>query len=263
MSEQPKPAFGPGSFMWWECGTRDLAKSKDFYSKVVGWTYDEMDMGPAGKYQILKAGDKGAGGMMAMTGPEWGEIPSHWAFYIDVKDVDAESKRVPELGGKVLHPPTDIPNVGRFCAVQDPAGAHVYLMTPTEHAKEPPCPEHGHFIWVELLSRDFAKASKFYGELLGWEAQEMPMPDGNYTVFTKDGANVGGGMPMPAEAPAEAPSHWVGYIHVTDLDKALATAKAEGAQELFPVMEVPNVGRFTQIMDPAGAVVALMTPAPM
>lgn len=262
MSEQPKPAFGVGSIMWHELATRDQAKSKQFYARLLGWTYEEMDLGPNGKYQIIKAGEgPGVGGMMEMKG-EWGDLPSHWAYYIDVEDVDASVKRVEELGGKVMHPATDIPP-GRFSAVQDPAGAHVYIMTPTAHAAEPPCPEPGHFLWVELMSHDFAKASKFYGELLGWKATEMPMPDGNYTIFTKDGANVAGGMQMPAEVPAEAPSFWVGYIHVPDIDKSVKTAEAEGAKLLMPVMEVPNVGRFVHIQDPTGAVVAIMQPAPM
>ena len=68
---------------------------------------------------------------------------------------------------------------------------------------------------------------------------------------------------MPAHVPEEVPSHWVGYIHVADIDGSLDVVKAAGGQILFPVMGVPNVGRFTQLRDPSGAVVALMTSAPM
>ena len=263
MSEQPKPACGPGSFLWHELATRDVAKAKDFYTKLVGWTYDEMDMGPAGKYNIVKSGEKMAGGMMGMQGEVWGDLPSHWGYYIDVADVDATARKVPELGGKVMHGPSDIPDIGRFCVVQDPSGAHVYMMTPTEHAKEPPSPEVGEFLWVELMSHNFAKAKDFFTKLLGWEAQEMPMPNGAYTLFVKDGANVGGGMQMPPEVPKETPGFWMGYIHVADIDATAKQAEAEGGHVMFPPMEVPNVGRFTHIQDPTGAVVAFMTPAPM
>ncbi|MCZ7606788.1 MAG: VOC family protein [Planctomycetota bacterium] len=263
MSEQPKPAFGPGSFMWWECWTRDLKKAKEFYAKVVGWSYEEVDMGPGGIYTLLKVGDKKVGGMAQMDGPEWGELPSHWAYYIDVEDVDSAHQRVRELGGKALHDIIDAPGIGRFFPAQDPAGAHLYLMQPEKRAAEPPCADAGSFLWVELMSRDFAKAEKFYSELLGWNGVKMPMPGGEYTLFQVRGANAGGGMPMPAEVPAEAPSCWVGYIHVPNVDKAAETAQQLGAQLLVPVMDIPNVGRFTQIMDPTGAVVALMTPAPM
>ncbi|MCA8916423.1 MAG: VOC family protein [Planctomycetes bacterium] len=263
MTEQPKPAFGPGSFMWHEHATRDQKKSMDFYSKVFGWKYEEMDLGPNGKYQIIKAPGEGpgVGGMMEMKG-EWGDMPSHWAYYIDVEDVDAAVARVEGLGGKVMHPATDIPP-GRFAAIQDPTGAHVYIMKPTEHAKEVPCGEPGHFIWVELMARDFEKARVFYSELVGWKSEEMPMPEGKYTLFRNTNGNVGGGMEMPHDVPKEVPSNWVGYIHVADIEKSCKDVEAAGGQVIFPPMEVPNVGRFSHIADPNGAMVAIMQPAVM
>jgi hypothetical protein len=42
---------------------------------------------------------------------------------VAVTDCDASANKVTKLGGKVLVPPTDIPNVGRFAIVQDPQGA--------------------------------------------------------------------------------------------------------------------------------------------
>ena len=56
------------------------------------------------------------------------EVPSHWMAYITVNDVDAVVKKVPELGGEVMHGPMDIPQVGRFCIIKDPTGAVVSLM---------------------------------------------------------------------------------------------------------------------------------------
>jgi predicted enzyme related to lactoylglutathione lyase len=68
---------------------------------------------------------------------------------------------------------------------------------------------------------------------------------------------------MPKEIPAEVPSNWTGYIQVPDIDKTCKDVEAAGGQLMFPIMEVPDVGRFTHIQDPAGAVVAVMQPAPM
>jgi hypothetical protein len=60
--------------------------------------------------------------MMAIDGPMKG-APSHWLTYFEVTDVDASAKLVTELGGQVVSPPMDIPNVGRFAVVRDPQGA--------------------------------------------------------------------------------------------------------------------------------------------
>jgi hypothetical protein len=46
-----------------------------------------------------------------------------------VDDVDDRAAKVKELGGTVCVPPTDIPNVGRFCVINDPTGAAVSLIT--------------------------------------------------------------------------------------------------------------------------------------
>ena len=264
MSEEGKPAFGIGSFLWHELKSRDLAKAKDFYAKVCGWSYEEMDMGPAGKYTMIKVGDKSVGGAMAMEGPDWGEMPSHWSYYLDVEDVDSAAAKVKELGGEQNFPIMDVPDVGKFTPISAPDGSHVYIMTPAHRATEPPCPDAGHFLWVELMSRDWDKAKEFYSKLMGWNVQEMPMPEGYvYNILMAGNGSAGGAMPMPPEVPAEVPSHWTGYIHVPDIDKALEAVQANGGQVTMPTMEVANVGRFAHIMDPAGAAVALMTPAQM
>jgi predicted enzyme related to lactoylglutathione lyase len=41
-----------------------------------------------------------------------------------VEDPDATARKATELGGKVVVPPTDIPDVGRFATLADPQGAH-------------------------------------------------------------------------------------------------------------------------------------------
>ncbi|MFM2045119.1 MAG: hypothetical protein RLY86_3695 [Pseudomonadota bacterium] len=124
---QPMPAIG--TICWNELATRDLDKAKAFYGGLLGWTYAEVPMEGGVTYVIAKCNGKDAGGMMKMEGEMWGDIPSHWMGYIAVADVDASAARVAELGGTVCVPPTDIPNVGRFCVINDPTGAPISLMT--------------------------------------------------------------------------------------------------------------------------------------
>jgi len=56
-------------------------------------------------------------------------VPAHWMAYIAVDDVDAAAAKLDSLGGTLIHGPQDIPNVGRFCIIQDPTGAAVGLIT--------------------------------------------------------------------------------------------------------------------------------------
>lgn len=120
-----KPAHG--TFCWNELMTRDTEKAGKFYADLIGW--DPVDSGmPGMKYTLFKNAGKDAGGMMAMPPDVPAEVPSHWMAYITVDDVDGAAKKAGGLGGKVLVAPRDIPNVGRFCVIQDPTGAAVGLL---------------------------------------------------------------------------------------------------------------------------------------
>jgi predicted enzyme related to lactoylglutathione lyase len=74
------------------------------------------------QYTSFKNGDRPAGGMMAIT-KEMGEVPPHWLAYLAVEDTDAAVEKIKTLGGNVVVPPTDIPDVGRFAVALDPQGA--------------------------------------------------------------------------------------------------------------------------------------------
>ena len=133
MSEQTMPANG--SFCWNELSTTDDAAAMKFYTELLGWeikagtaTACEGSEAPPMVYNEIVVDGKHVGGIYKM-GPEFGGAPSHWMPYVAVEDVDAKATQVVELGGKVCVPPTDIPNTGRFCVVNDPTGATISLIT--------------------------------------------------------------------------------------------------------------------------------------
>lgn len=118
-----------GAFSWCELMTGDVAAAKSFYSKLFGWTTQDMPM-EGMTYTVVSAGGKEVGGMMK-TPPEAGGMPPAWGAYVTVDDVDATARKARELGGKVLVEPQDIPKVGRFCVLQDPQGAVISAITYT------------------------------------------------------------------------------------------------------------------------------------
>lgn len=133
MSEHKMPANG--TFCWQELATTDLDAAQSFYKTLLGWEIKEGKApecegseGPPMIYnEIVVSGDH-VGGMYKM-GPEYSGAPSHWLAYVAVDDVDAKAAQVAELGGTIRVPPTDIPNVGRFCMINDPTGATISLIT--------------------------------------------------------------------------------------------------------------------------------------
>ncbi|HNY65151.1 MAG TPA: VOC family protein [Deltaproteobacteria bacterium] len=116
-----------GAFSWSELMTTDIEGAKAFYAKLFGWETEDMPM-PGMTYTVIKAGGREIGGMMSMPKDATG-MPSMWVTYVTVDDVDKTAQDAEGLGAKVLMPPTDIPDVGRFCVIQDPQGAMINAIT--------------------------------------------------------------------------------------------------------------------------------------
>ena len=116
-----------GAFSWNELMTTDVAGAKAFYGELFGWALHD-EQAPDMVYTMAKAGDKDVAGMMAIPDEAKG-MPATWGAYVTVDDVDKQVKRVESLGGKIMVPPRDIPDVGRFAVISDPQGAMLSIIT--------------------------------------------------------------------------------------------------------------------------------------
>ena len=113
------------------------------------------------------------------------------------------------------------------------------------------------FVHVELNSTDVNKAKAFYGKLFDWKLEDAPMPGGTYTMIGV-GEGTGGGM-MKQMIPG-APSSWLAYVGVDDIETATKKAKSLGATVMKDVTEVPGFGWLSIIVDPTGAMLGLWKP---
>jgi uncharacterized protein len=118
-----------GAMCWDELMTPDTAAAAQFYKATFGWTAEELEMGEGTMYTIFRVGDTRVGGMMARP-PRLKEVPPNWLTYFCTANVDDTANKVTSLGGKVIQPPTDIPNVGRFAVCQDPQNAVFAVFAP-------------------------------------------------------------------------------------------------------------------------------------
>ena len=119
-------------FIWQELVSTDQETSGNFFSKLLGWNLKQVDAGELGTYTVFQKEGQDIAGLMDPTPDTPGE-GSYWDSYIAVDDIDKCAEQTIELGGKVLVPPHDVPDVGRICAVSDPTGAIVHLMQPVNN----------------------------------------------------------------------------------------------------------------------------------
>ena len=131
-SQEAKSMSNQGKVWWNELGTRDVAGSKTFYGKVIGWSFEEMDMKSGDKYTIAMHPTGPAGGIFHMNGPQFDGVPQSWTVYFAVDDVDATCDTVKANSGSVHQPPFDIAGVGRIALVSDPSGGMFGIITPAE-----------------------------------------------------------------------------------------------------------------------------------
>lgn len=119
MSEENAPDQTPGTICWNEIITSDKSASMEFYSNLMGWTSEDMELPEGQTYTMFMQGEKMIAGCIS---PEGGKIPPMWLSYILVEDLDSTAAKAVSLGGNILMERVDLP-MGSFVIIADPQGA--------------------------------------------------------------------------------------------------------------------------------------------
>jgi predicted enzyme related to lactoylglutathione lyase len=116
-----------------EIPATNVEKLKQFYAGLFGWKIEKYP-GPMEYWMIqtVPTDDKGMlqrpgvnGGMVKKENPEQKPVN-----YISVDSVDESIKRVKKLGGKIIMPKQEVPNVGWIATAADPEGNLIALLQP-------------------------------------------------------------------------------------------------------------------------------------
>lgn len=120
----------------------------------------------------------------------------------------------------------------------------------------------GTFCWVDLGTSDPAGAKSFYGELFGWQAEDIPAGEGmTYTMLRQDGDQVAALYQLgPQQHEQGVRPHWMSYVSVEDADTTAGKARELGGTVQADPFDVLEAGRMTHVQDPTGATVAIWQP---
>jgi predicted enzyme related to lactoylglutathione lyase len=116
----------------------------------------------------------------------------------------------------------------------------------------------GTFSWAELPTSDPDDAKRFYGELFGWDFEDLPMPGdaGAYTMARLDGKDVAALF----QAREGMPTFWGSYVTVESADSTAARAADLGGTLMTEPFDVMESGRMAIVQDPTGAVFSIWQP---
>ncbi|HUR48048.1 MAG TPA: VOC family protein [Acidimicrobiales bacterium] len=248
----------PGTPSWADLGSPDLDASIEFYSGLFGW---QIDKGPeeAGGYSMAMLRGKPVAGI----GPLMSEgQPPSWSTYVSVADIEETAEKVRDNGGQVFLEPMKVEigsdHFGSMGVFADPTGAVFSAWEPHQHIGAGLVMEPGALVWNELVTRDIDVAKKFYASVFGWQGDTNDAGPTTYTEWKLGGRAIGGMLQMNEEWPLDIPAHWMTYFAVADADDAAEKAKELGATLRVPPTDIPNVGRFAVVVDPAGAQFSVM-----
>jgi predicted enzyme related to lactoylglutathione lyase len=95
----------------------DVDRARKFYSTLFGWKIEKFE-GSMEYWMISQTGDSSdkslAGGLMKRQNPQQSILN-----YVGVPSIDEYSKRINELGGKIIVPKTEIGGYGSFAVSMD------------------------------------------------------------------------------------------------------------------------------------------------
>ena len=251
-----------GRIGWYDLSTTDIQGAIDFYAKVIGWEAEAGGSPDMPYYTLIDpliSPKRCFGGIMDL--PEAVRamgVPPNWTPYVVVHDLEETCARVTELGGKVIHPPTSIPNVGSFAVLTDSQGAVFYLYRAAGEAPGHDDPKGpGEVSWHELATNDQAAAFAFYEALFGWKKMDAVDVGGDasvYQIFGRGELALGGMYNKKGQSCCM----WLLYFKVEDINAAVERVKAAGGTVQRGVTKIPDMcDLVAHCTDPQGAVFAL------
>lgn len=244
-----RTSYAPGTFSWSELATSDADSAKTFYAAVFGWEYDDNPI-PGG--QVYSMAKRDGRHVAAVFGSDQ---PPHWSCYVTVESVEETAGRAAELGGSVVAEPFDVMELGRMAVIADPAGAALCLWEPRQHIGAALVNTPGALTWNDLVTPDADAAARFYGELLGWTAEEIP-DAGGYRVI-RNGERANGGI-QPSDPAGGTPPSWMPYFGHEDVDRLVGEIGDLGGRLYNGPVRMPQ-GSIAIFGDPQGAVFAAWT----
>jgi predicted enzyme related to lactoylglutathione lyase len=223
--------YPAGSFCWIDLATRDVKGAAAFYGGVFGWDLEVTERSATARLDgAVVAG-------ISLAEPRTGLSDDGWRSFVRVEDRAAGAALVRRLGGQTSE-------AGDLVA--DPAGAAFWLADAGDRSAEV-VNEVGAWSWNELVTPDVQAASRFYGELFGWEPQ--PIQDLARLAWRIGERLIAGAHePMPGEPP---PPRWDVSFRVADVDATVSRVMKLGGAVVLPAIDIP-IGRFAVVTDREG-----------
>jgi hypothetical protein len=234
--------------------TSDVAKTRDFYTQLFGWTAAESSEEFHGYFMFMRDGAPVAGCMPKMPGDD---AADEWTVYLAVEDARKTLGVATSAGATEVIPAIDVADLGTMTVVKDPAGARIGMWQTNTFPGFAVRGEIGAQSWFELHTLDYDANVAFYRDVFGWDAHTMSdTPEFRYTTLGENESASAGIMDASNYA---ATSEWGVYISVEDTNASVARAVSLGGLQVQEPRDSPY-GRLAEVADTTGCRIKVMGP---
>jgi uncharacterized protein len=258
MPVSPSAVALRGTPCWVSLATHDLGRAQDFYSQVLGWTFQPGH--PGEEFTVALTNGQPIAGIGALAA-DW-QVPVAWTPYFAVASANDVAGRIRERGATIAVGPLRL-GAGRIALAADRDGAIFGVWeghTPAWAIGRGSAP-----VRLDLRTRDAFEATIFYAEVLDWASEQPGGPEVAYEhgeVLVRDGgqvvATVRGGVMEAAPDPHIRP-RWHVQFPVRDLEEVTAAAVAAGGQATHLTPLTGQAGSQALIRDPYGGLFTVTT----
>ena len=231
-----------GKLVWVELITEDAATAASFYEGLLDW---KIEMRESGRYTVLSNGKPIAS--ISQIKNRLDEDEAQWLVGLEVEDLPESVAAARRLGATIHESAGSRAGFAQFAIIEDLEGAPVVFLDP----EKPLGGERaaGAWVWAELWTDDPVAASKFYGEVVGYERSETDLLGQAYPVFEIDGEPRAGMVEIEDKA---VDPIWAPYLAVADVAATVRKAKSLGGRILLEPKPENRGGRVALLADPTG-----------
>ena len=265
-----RAGYPAGVPCWIDTSQPDPVAAARFYGALFGWEIeDRMPRDAPGHYFMASLDGAEVAGIGSLAN---GGAPV-WSTYVAVDSADEAAGKAHRAGAEVVLQPSDVVDAGRAAVLVDPLGAEVALWEARRHRGAARVNAPGTWNWSNLQTPDMQGAKDFYGDVFGWEFDDMSFGDADSVMVRRPGyaetlaehdpeirrRHAEAGAPdgfsdaiaffMPS---ADGCPRWSVTFAVDDADATADRAAKLGADVLASPVDIGPV-RLAVLRDPQGA----------
>ncbi len=267
--------FAVGDPCWFDLNTQDTARATEFYSRVLGWKFEQPE-GRGGsdgdataasqEYLLATIGERKVAGIGRLA--DAGDRQPAWLVHFAAPSLDAMTKRVAEFGGRAGEA-IDVAGLARRVIARDPSGAEFGLWDPSTLRSPALTETPGTVHWTELQAEEPTSVAQFYEQLFDLEAVAVESKKGDEARHALNLQRTELGQPRMVAGikslgddgasgthGASGP-RWRLYFLVDSVEQTTAMAEEQGGSIVVNQLDASE-RRVSVLVDPQGAEIAVV-----